>query len=483
VTEAAATDRTRATSPAAIATVAAYGVLGVALLATRFIGLGRSYASDELMTVRDYVGASPRKILAGEYIPNNHELFSLLGWATTSVVGDSAIALRLWSAVPFVVGVVLVTAWLHVRLGALSGLLFLFFATASPLLLDITRQARGYGLAFLGMGIVVIAALEALRSGRADWIAALCGGGLVGTLTLPHFGIAFIATSAVLLLDARLRRRTAVGLAASILAALAWYAPHLDDLAESSQQDYAAPIETGWLLTAPVDQILLPGLRWIDEVLVDPSFASLVVVAALVLLLGSSPLLRDLEPALVLAAGPVATVLALWIVQANVAPRFFSFLLVPLFVLLGTGIAEVLRRFVTTGRPRGRILVSLATLLLAAAVSVGEAERILRLPREAAREAAAAVAGLGPPSTPVVAYVPYPRDLEYYLGRPVETPRTAALAAGACDRDEVTILVTQPWLLEPARFPCTDRPGVVHRGFEQYTRGGRIDVWLLPPAA
>ena len=95
--------------------------------------------------------------------------------------------------IPFVVGVIVVTTWLHVRLGRLPGLLFLFLATASPLLLDITRQARGYGLAFLAMGVLVVAALEAVRSRRAWTIVAFCAAGVAGTWTLPHFGIAFAA--------------------------------------------------------------------------------------------------------------------------------------------------------------------------------------------------------------------------------------------------------------------------------------------------
>ena len=131
---------------------------------------------------------------------------------------------------------IIVTAWLHSRLGALSGLLFLFLATASPLLLDITRQARGYGLAFLAMAVLVVAALEATRSQRGWTIVAFCGAGVVGTWTLPHFGIAFAATGLVLLTKRDLRRPAAIGLTASFLACIAWYAPHLDDLMSSSRQ-------------------------------------------------------------------------------------------------------------------------------------------------------------------------------------------------------------------------------------------------------
>ncbi|MFO7573246.1 MAG: hypothetical protein R6W48_11705 [Gaiellaceae bacterium] len=112
---AATVDRLRTVTPAGLFTTGAYAALGVILCWSRLVGLGRSYASDELMTVRDFVGAGPREILAGSYVPNNHELFSLLGWATSELVGESEVALRLWSVIPFLVGVALVTAWLARR--------------------------------------------------------------------------------------------------------------------------------------------------------------------------------------------------------------------------------------------------------------------------------------------------------------------------------------------------------------------------------
>jgi hypothetical protein len=45
------------------------------------------------------------------------------------------------------------------------------------------------------------------------------------------------------------------------------------------------------------------------------------------------------------------------------------------------------------------------------------------------------------------------------------------------------ILVVQPWVLEPAQFPCTKRTGTRHIRLEQYARGDAIDVWLIPAAA
>ena len=152
-------DRLATTSRVVVA--AAYIVLGATLLWSRLYGLGHSFWNDEILMVQEYVRRGAVHILTSPSI--NHELMALLSWALSSVVGESEVTLRLLSAVPFVAGVALVTAWLHSRIGALSGVLFLFLATVSPLLLDITRQARGYGIAFLAMSVVVVGALEALR--------------------------------------------------------------------------------------------------------------------------------------------------------------------------------------------------------------------------------------------------------------------------------------------------------------------------------
>ena len=482
VSERAATSRFVATGLTGPLTAAGYVILGLLLCGSRFIGLNRSYSSDELMTVRGYVRTGPYEILVGPYIPNNHELFSLLGWATSSLFGESEVALRLWSALPFVAGVIVVTAWLHVRLGAPSGLLFLFLATVSPLLLDITRQARGYGLAFLAMSVLTIAALEANRSPKTWLVVAFFGAGLVGTWTLPHFGIAFAATSAVLLTNRDLRRRAAIGVTVSLLAIVAWYGPHVDDLLESSRQEYGAPIAAAWVITAPIDQILMPAMRWIDETLFDPDLGALVIVAALGLLIGSSPLIRRRDSSLVLSVGVVATIITLWITRTHVAPRFFSFLLVPLLILLASGSAAILTRSATSHRVGVRTVLAVTTLGLAALLSAPHMSQVIRLPRESTGDVAATIRALAPPSAPVFAYVPYPRDIELYLGRPVLRPQTADQARQVCQASRDAVLVSQPWILPLATIPCTQRRGVRHVRFRQYARGGEMNVWFIPQA-
>jgi len=174
------------------------------------------------------------------------------------------------------------------------------------------------------------------------------------------------------------------------------------------------------------------------------------------------------------------TVATLWVTRTHVAPRFLSFLLVPLFVLLATGLASILARFATTVRAGLRPVIAAATLALFTIVSVSWMWDIARLPRESVESVASTIRTAAPPSTPVFAHVPYPQDLERNLGRPVEAVRTPAQMAAACAQPGRVVVVTQPWILESVTLPCERRPGARHHRFEQYARGRVVDVWVLP---
>jgi hypothetical protein len=477
VTEAAAADARGAARPAAIATAVAYGVLGAILVATRAVGLDRSLWHDEILTVVYFVREGPWEILAGDYIPNNHELYSLLGWATSSVVGESEVALRLWCVVPFVAGVVLVTAWLHVRVGALTGVLYLFFATLSPLLLDLSRQARGYGLAFLAMSVLVVAALEVDRGGRTWAVATFCAAGVVGTWTLPIFGTTFAVTGAVLLAD-RPRRMLAAWLGGSCAAIAAWYAPHISDLLVSSQQEFGAPI--GWfgLPTSPVDQVVIPALLWIEGPVLASGATRLVLIAVVAVVLLSSPLLRERGPALVLCSSVAGPLVVVWATRLYLSTRFVSYLLVPLFVLLASGTAHVLSR--PGRRAWARSILALGTLGLVIVAFVSSGRPVLRLPREAHADAVRAIREQGREEDPVLAYTFRPADLEYYLGRPPRVLEPDDVVSSVCAADRDVVYVTQPYGVPGVSVPCLGRAGVEHRRFEQYAAGGAIEVWFVP---
>ena len=464
-----------------VVVVAGYAILGAALCWSRLVGLTHGYCCDEIRTVSDYVDRGPRSILAGTYIPNNHELFSMLGWLTHEGGAQSEVALRLWSVMPFILGAVVVTTWLHRRVSALAGLVFLFLATASPLLLDISRMARGYGLAFLAMSVLVVSALEADSTARGRAIAGVSAGGVLGSLTLPHFAIAYLAVALVLIAKDELRIRVAIPTVISLLAIAAWYAPHADDIAGSRLGEYGQQIQTAWLATAPIDQVLIPALTQLDDSFVRPSVETLLLACVLGAIVASSPMLRQPRQAAILLAPIVATVVAFWFTWTYVVPRFFSFLLVPLFMLLATGSASILSRLRTRPAPLRTVAVGVIFGVLALQFVRLTAD-VSYLPRDSTEAAALTIRRAVPSSTPVIAHVPYPLDLEHFLQRPIHHALTAAAARRVCALSGPVVYVDQPYLIPPVVVPCVRRAGVDHYRLRQYTRGGRIDVWVIPEA-
>ena len=459
----------------------AFAVVGAILLSSRLARLDQSLWHDEIVTaenVREGIG----EVLFGAYIPNNHRLFSVLTWATTSVVGSSGeLLLRLWSVVPFVAGVFVVSAWLYKRFGALTALLYAVLVTLSPLLLDLSRQARGYGLAFLAMSVLVVAALE-LRRERGGWaIPAFVGAGVAGTWTLPIFAVAFLATAAVLLADQVLRRRLFVPLVVSALAIVAWYAPNVADLGANAKQEFGAPIAPLGIAIAPIDQVVLPSL--VIEGAPTPGVTTwwLVVIASVVFLLVVSPLLRDRRMCAVLVAGPVATLLVIWATRVYLLPRFVSYLLVPLFILLASGAAYVLSRPTTWRSAPAKVLA--VTLPLAFAFQfVSVAPDVIQLPREANRDAARLIERESGPESVVLAYLYNPIDLDVYLGQPLRALERSEVVAAVCGADTQVVYVTRPVFVERIYVPCLTRPGTQHHRLEQFAVGGYIDVWFVPSA-
>ena len=457
---------------------AAYGLLAVVLVSTRLIGLDSSLWHDEVVAVVEFIRVGPGEILAGRDL--SHELFGILAWATSSTVGQSEVVLRLWSVVPFVLGVAGVTVWLHKRFGALAGILFLFLATTSPLLLDISRQARGYGLAFFAMSVMLVAALEASRTSRNWCLAAFCVAGIAGTCTLPQLGIAFVATGVTLIADPRLRRRAAFGVGISLAAIAAWYAPHFGEVRGASRIEDGVQIDTLELLVSPFQHILIPALLWIDGTVIVASLVWIPLVLLIAVVMASSPLLRDRRSAAIACSGVVATLVVLWLAHAYVIPRYLSFLLVPLFVLLASGMSAILHR--ATSRPALlRTLACAAIVGIVAVTFLSVVFDVMRYPREAYRDAARAVERETLPSTPVLAYVRNPEGLDFYLDRPIRALDSSDLGATVCDSAELVAFVTQPFGIPEAQVPCLDRVGTRHFRARQYARGGEMNVWLVPP--
>ena len=182
----------------------------------------------------------------------------------------------------------------------------------------------------------------------------------------------------------------------------------------------------------------------------------------------------------ILVSSPVSTVLILWATDTRFVPRFLSFLLVPMFILCATGIGAIVRR------SPSRLVPSLAAIAVLAgltALSVSTDADVVRLPREAHKEAVAVIRTSGWESVPVFAYMARPRDLGFYLDGEVRAGSRPSFAMSVCSRQEPVVLVVQPWDVPSAEFPCTGRRGTRHVRLEQYARGRHVDVWFVPPAS
>jgi hypothetical protein len=149
-------------------------------------------------------------------------------------------------------------------------------------------------------------------------------------------------------------------------------------------------------------------------------------------------------------------------------------------MLLASGMAAILDR-VRRREAIARAVLCVAVLAALTANFVNVAPNLVRLPKEAMRDAADAVNTEGGSTTPVFTRLHLPAAFVFYLHRPVSPLQPATAAACVCESMVEVAYVVQPFLLRRVVVPCLARSGVRHLRFRQYTRGGEIDVWLVPP--
>ena len=82
------------------------------------------------------------------------------------------------------------------------------------------------------------------------------------------------------------------------------------------------------------------------------------------------------------------------------------------------------------------------------------------LPREANRDAAEVIERTVPSSTPVFAYVRWPENISFYLGRPVRPlDDSTTVAERVCSNDRHVVYVWQPFTLKEVRATVPQPPG------------------------
>ena len=127
-----------------------------------------------------------------------------------------------------------------------------------------------------------------------------------------------------------------------------------------------------------------------------------------------------------------------------------------------------------------RTVAGLVVLTVLAIRFVAIAPDVMRLPREANRDAARVVLAREP-QVPVLIYMRNPQNLEYYLERPAVELTPDEVVTRVCSGNEIVAYVTQPFGIPSVEVPCLSRAGTEHHRLEQYARGDEIDVWFVPP--
>lgn len=326
-------------------TVLAVSVAALLLCWTRVANLGTSFWNDEAYTALKYADAGPGAIFRGAaYVPNNHVLFSLATWATTNVLGRSEAAYRIWSVVPGLAAVALVAWWARRFFDSITAVAVLVLATVSEVHLQLVPQARGYGLAMLAGAGILIGAVRADQLQRRDGLAIFALSGLVGICTLPVFVLAFISQGAVLLARRELRRATIATCALVGLASAIFYAPLLRGVLDQSDQEFGVRLRWYGFLTGPYRHLAEPTVRNLLPQLSSSLFTDVMVllVTGVLVVLGVSRLLRrDPRLCLHLLVPVGGTYLILVVTRLYVAPRFTSFLLFHVLLVLAVGVSAV----------------------------------------------------------------------------------------------------------------------------------------------
>lgn len=464
---------------------------GAVFVWSRTAGLTLSLYHDEVFTVTRYVHDGPHAIFFGRYEPNNHPLFSLVTWATWLFAGDSELVFRFWSIVPSVAVAVLFVWWLWRRYGATPAVVVAILVTTSPLLGSLSVLARGYGLAMLGIGVAVMAGIEAGDDGRRSMIALSITGSVIAVLSLPLLGLTAVGVVLGLIFAIPDRRRTIVlyGIIAGAVC-LAWYAPLLDDIIRSSGQEFGTPLPWHGPVTGPLAQLFFPTLRMFSRGSstvsmvhpADPWVSRLIwySVSGAIVAIGLYRLFRDDRRTLALLAVPVLTTfIGLTAGRFFVEPRFVSPLFLPVALLAGMGVRETLD--ICKGWSRSALMTVWASVWIALLLAVLPAfQEMTGQPIEAFEPVGRMVETL---DGPVVTNSRRPTGLQYYIEREIEVRTADELEGALCAREQAFVFIEHPLLADPVDTSCLRERNAHRTRFLQRDRGNHIDVWDVPAAA
>jgi hypothetical protein len=456
------------------------GLAGLALLWSRLIEVNQGLWGDEAISVVRYIGPGPSAIWgASRWLPNDHMLFELLAWATTGILGNHAASTyRLWGVVPAIAAGALMTLWLWRRLDRWTAAIFAVLATAAPLYLDLSWQARGYGLCFLGAVMVVIGADLVVTRGSRSAMLPFCAGGFVGMATLQNFVAMFVAAALVIAVIPARRRAAIVALVATGVLTLIWYSPLLS-LIIGYQNQFGRPLAWDGFVVAPFRDLFGTGVH---ELYPSVSVSAGAIVAAFAVALGLLELWRRSErPLTALLLIPSLATYLLIEIAAKYAPRFASFAILPLIALAAAGLAGLgLRIARVRGLAPVMVVVFAALSLLVLGRFVRYAGAFAQVPYEAGNTAAEIVDGFDPPNgqIPILSNDAFGTFGIYSAPRRSFTAPAPVLVRAFCTYPGRLVYLEQDKTPPFPSTACLSRRGAWRIEIPQ--RRARLWVWLVP---
>jgi hypothetical protein len=466
-------------------TLGVAGATVVLLLWSRLAQLDASLWHDEAYTVLNYVNGGPREIFFGDYRANNHVLFSLLTWATTGIVGHFDAAYRLWSVIPALGAVALVAWWTWRRLSPVAAAAVVVLATMSPLHFTLAPQARGYGLTLFAAAGMLVAADRASERGRVADVVLFGVFALVGTWTYPLFVLAVVFQAAVLAIQRDLRRPVLATCGVAAAGTLLFYWPMLGRIVEQAPQRHSEQLPWYGPVSGPFNDLARPMLTVLFPERVDLLTSHSFVAATYVLFaaLGVRWLWRHEQRALLahLVVPVVGTYLTLTVARFYLKPRFTSFLLFYVIVLLSLGVVELwhVMRHVSVVRPL--IWAAIAAVVLVGSKDVIAQTRIqAEVPYENFKFVSQIVNESG--IDRVMTNSRASTGLQYYLGSErlkVEDKDKGTLVRSFCYDLGPFIFVDHNGFGSPdPNLTCLRLRGAARVHVHQQARGS-MDVWLV----
>jgi riboflavin transporter FmnP len=451
-------------------------------------GLDLSLWHDEVATVLHYISKGPQAIFVGAD-PNNHMLFSLVTWASTTLSATTEFAYRFWSVIPAAVAVGLAFFWLKAKTGIVTATAFLTLTAVNPLFISLVRQARGYGMTSLFVLMMIGAAWHATAPSslpRTLWPVGIWA--TLAIFTLPQAALPFLALLLVLFPTHRWRVLALGGGVAG--SSLLWYLGNLNGLIDRVGVGFGAPLPWYGFLNGPIKFTLFPITRLLRPGLVDPFrpppdprdllvFATYALVA-LAFWLGIRRLSRvgSTWQAATVWAPLFGTFLAFEVSRVSLEYRFASFLILPATALAAIGAVAVMKSVAGWMHLRSARWVAGATCaLFLIALSVPVYERLTSIPIEDFKDVAALVATT---EGPVLTNTLRPPGLDYYIDKPLEIVPNDELGLATCQLAGTSFVVIDQPLLQEAPLDTTclvDSDAQLVR-FRQLIRGDRIDVWI-----